>query len=177
MTKLELDNLRKQQLNIDEIYTLYSKYAKILAFKITNNYQMAEDAVHNAFLEIIKNNEKYTAFSNNNFRLIINRIVKNKAIDLIRKEKKYVAYLTDEIENKINTKQDGADVQIINKEEIQRILKLIMNLDELDRNLLKLRYLFKMSYKDISDVVNMSVKNVDMHLYRAKNKLRKSYNK
>jgi DNA-directed RNA polymerase specialized sigma subunit, sigma24 homolog len=59
-----------------------------IAMKVTGNMAMAEDAVHNAFLEIIKRKEKYFALDGSVLRASLVIIVKNKSIDLLRERKK-----------------------------------------------------------------------------------------
>ena len=69
------------------------------ALKVTGyNQDMAEDAVHNAFISIIKEKEKYFNPDSRDFRFSAVDIVRNKCIDLLRKEKVYADISIDELE-------------------------------------------------------------------------------
>lgn len=86
----------------DKMAEIYEEHRYALlkyALKITShNQEMAEDAVHNAFISIINEKEKYFHLDSRDFRCLAVIIVKNKCIDLLRKEKRYVDIAMDELE-------------------------------------------------------------------------------
>ena len=68
------------------------------ALKITRqNQAMAADAVHNAFISIIKDKEKYFYLDIKDFHFSAVIIVKNKCIDLLKKKKMYAGVSMDEL--------------------------------------------------------------------------------
>ncbi len=69
----------------DKMTEIYEEHRHALlkyALKITrHNQAMAEDAVHNAFISIIKDKEKYFHLDSRDFRFSSVIIVKNKCIE------------------------------------------------------------------------------------------------
>lgn len=53
------------------------------------NQDMAEEAVHNAFISIIQKKEKYLILDCRDFRRSAVIIVRNKCIDILRKQKPF----------------------------------------------------------------------------------------
>ena len=72
-----------------ELYEANKAVLLRYALTVTNSREMAEDAVHNAFLSVIKHKETLLALSNEDFRIRAIVIVKNKCVDLLRKENVY----------------------------------------------------------------------------------------
>ena len=90
-----------------ELYEEHRYALLMYALKVTNNNQaMAEDAVHNAFLSIIKEKEKYLYLDSRDFRALSVIIVRNKCIDLLRKEKPYADITMDELEIYLESKEN-----------------------------------------------------------------------
>ena len=89
-----------------ELYEEHRYALLMYALKVTNNNQaMAEDAVHNAFLSIIKEKENIYIWTAD-FRALSVIIVRNKCIDLLRKEKPYADITMDELEIYLESKEN-----------------------------------------------------------------------
>jgi RNA polymerase sigma-70 factor, ECF subfamily len=156
-----------------ELYEEFRYDCLHVALKITNNMAMAEDAVHDAFLAVIKHKEEMFALTRMDFRKKIVIIVKNKCIDLMRKNK-YSSYThIGDIEYELDSNDLPLDIQIIKKEEFQRISKYISEIDEISRLVLQMKYVQGLSYKEIGVALDMTPKHVDTRIMRAKQKVRK----
>lgn len=160
-----------------EIYEEH-KYALLLyALKVTGyNQAMAEDAVHNAFISIIKEKDKYFSLDSRDFRFSAVIIVRNKCIDLLRKEKKYANIPIDELEIFIESNDKPVDEQAVISSEYAAIRKHMEKIDEISRQVLIMKYVLGMSYKEIGEKLNMTPKHVDTRIQRAKEKIRKLIN-
>ncbi|NLM59808.1 MAG: RNA polymerase sigma factor [Clostridium sp.] len=157
-----------------ELYEEHRYALLMYALKVTNNNQaMAEDAVHNAFLSIIKEKEKYLYLDSRDFRALSVIIVRNKCIDLLRKEKPYADITMDELEIYLESKEKPVDEQATISLEYDTIRKHLSNIDEISRQVLIMKYVLGMSYKEIGDKLNMTTKHVDTRILRAKEKVRK----
>lgn len=160
-----------------EIYEEHKHALLLYALKVTGyNQAMAEDAVHNAFISIIKEKDKYFSLDSRDFRFSAVIIVRNKCIDLLRKEKKYANIPIDELEIFIESNDKPVDEQVIISSEYDAIRKHMANIDEISRQVLIMKYVLGMSYKEIGEKLNMTPKHVDTRIQRAKEKIRKLIN-
>ena len=167
-----LDNEHEQQ-QLTSYYNEFSPYCIHLATLVLGNETWAEDAVHEAFLSVMYHKEKYFALDRRDFRKKLVIIVKNKCIDILRKNKKISSESFEEIEFSISSDDPPIDIQVINKEEFQRMSNYLMQIDEISRLVLILKYAEGLSYKEIGAELGMTPKHVDTRIYRAKEKLRK----
>lgn len=157
-----------------EIYEEHKHALLLYALKVTGyNQAMAEDAVHNAFISIIKEKDKYFSLDSRDFRFSAVIIVRNKCIDLLRKEKMYANIPIDELEIFLESNDKPLDEQAIISSEYAAIRKHMTNIDEISRQVLIMKYVLSMSYKEIGEKLNMTPKHVDTRIQRAKEKIRK----
>lgn len=155
-----------------ELYEEFRYDCLHVALKITNNQAMAEDAVHDAFLAVIKHKEKMFALTRRDFRRKIVIIVKNKCIDLLRKNEHISFTSIDDIAHELDSGEPPVDVQVISQEDFKRMAKYISEIDQTSRLVLQMKYVQDLSYKEIGEVLGMTPKHVDTRIMRAKRKVR-----
>lgn len=171
ITMLETEQERKKMI---EIYEEHKHALLLYALKVTgHNLEIAEDAVHNAFLAIIKEKEKYFRLGSRDLRFLSVIIVRNKCIDLLRKEKPYADIPMDELEIFLEADEKPIDERIIASYEYAAIRKHMASIDEISRQVLIMKYVLDMSYKEIGEKLNMTTKHVETRIYRAKEKVRR----
>ena len=168
---LETEQERKK---IAEFYEDYKSILMRHAMKITgNNQTMAEDAIHNAFKSIMENKKKYISKDEKDLFYSTLAIIKNKCIDLLRKEKPYSDTPIEEMEFFL----ESGDMPVEDQAEIDIayavILKYIKQLNEINKRVLVLKYFKYKTYKEIAKELNMTPKNVETRIARAKEKVRK----
>lgn len=79
----------KQDRNkVEALYVRYSKEMFKVAYRVLNDYQLAQDAVQTAFINIINNLEKIDEIDCNKTRAFVVIIARNISINLYRKKKK-----------------------------------------------------------------------------------------
>ncbi|MFJ7917373.1 MULTISPECIES: RNA polymerase sigma factor [unclassified Lysinibacillus] len=161
----------------DKMAEIYEEHRHSLlkyALKITShNQEMAEDAVHNAFISIINEKEKYFHLDSRDFRYLAVIIVKNKCIDLLRKERRYVDIPMDALEIFLESKEKPIDKQVIISSEYAAIRRHMSSIDEISKQVLLMKYVLGMSYKEIGETLSMTPKHVDTRIFRAKEKVRR----
>lgn len=168
---LETEQERKK---MTDIYEQHKHALLLYALKVTGyNQSMAEDAVHNAFISIIKEKDKYFSLNSREFRFSAVIIVRNKCIDLLRKEKMYADIPIDELEIFLESKEKPIEEQVIISSEYATIKKYMKSIDEISSQVLIMKYVLGMSYKEIGERLNMTPKHVDTRIQRAKEKMRK----
>lgn len=167
-----LDNEQERKKMTD----LYKEHKYVLlryAMKITCNQSMAEDAVHNAFISIIEKKEKYLKLDCMDFRRSAVIIVRNKCIDILRKQKPFANKSIEELEIFLESDEVPVDEQILFLSEYELIRKYMNSIDEISRQVLIMKYVQSMSYKEIGEELGMTPKHVDTRVMRAKEKVRK----
>ena len=154
---------------------LYHKYRHIClhkALSVHNNQAMAEDAVHNAFMQVIENKEKYLRLPCDRLHSLIVVITKQKMIDLLRKQKVFINIPIDDMENELVSDEILPDLCFINQEIYNALIECIHQLDEKSKTILEMKYLLDMSYEEIAAELGISRKAVAIRIYRAKIKAR-----
>ena len=73
---------------IDALYRLYEQPMYFEAYKILHDEYLAEDAVHEAFLKLIRNRKKIADPSSPSVRSYVHKTLKSAALDLYRRQKK-----------------------------------------------------------------------------------------
>jgi RNA polymerase sigma-70 factor (ECF subfamily) len=167
-----LDN-EADRSNMAMIYDEYKIDMLKYALYITRNKELAEDAVHDAFLSIIKHKDRLFRFSKNELRNQVIIITKNKCIDLLRKKSYYNDDPIEDIEHIVKTEDRLIENQIILAVEYETIRKYVESLDESSRLVLEMKYILGMTYKEISEEMGITAKHVDTKIMRAKAKVRK----
>lgn len=155
---------------------LYEEHKYVLlryAIKITGSQSMAEDAVHNTFISIIEKKEKYLDLSCRDFRRSAVIIVRNKCIDILRRQKPFSKKPLEELEIYLESEEVAVDDQIILLTEYELIRKHMDSIDEISRQVLIMKYIQSMSYKEIGGELGMTPRHVDTRIMRAKEKVRK----
>ena len=147
-----------------------------VALKLTQNHEMAEDAVQNAFLAIIKHKDKIfdLPYQQQKSKAVI--IAKNKAIDLVRMRKNHSYIPIDEAEDE--ELADGFDVSRIVecKESYECLIGCISSLPEKYKSVVEMRYVHDMGNQKIAKLLDITPKAVSMRLNRAKAMLRELLN-
>ncbi len=170
-------------LNSDEERNLFTeRYEQFrfgclrIAVTILHDNALAEDAVHEAFLSIIRQREKYLSLSCSDFRKSIIIIVRNKCIDILRREKRTVEFPTDDNIFEDPSNEPSVEDQVILRADVLEVSNYLNRLDEISRQVLYLKYVQGLSYREIGLTLNMAEKTVEVRIARAKKKVRNMIN-
>ena len=156
---------------------LYLQYKYLLfseANKILNDTHLAEDAVQQAFLRIIKNLHKIdekNVPATRNFLVIICR---NVSLDILR-DRQYLNKNSDDIEDLEieNSEMSPADIAVDN-ESVNRIVDMIKQLPPIYRDVILLKHSHNLSRDEISQTLDVPLETVKKRLVRAKKMLAES---
>jgi len=157
----------------EEIYVKYKDAAFRAALKIKNNRAMAEDALHNGFLRLINNWEKFLTVPCDKRQSLIVIIVKNKCIDLKRQQSRRAYDQLDDMENTLESSDMPVEDQVVLDDEYSALRKCLTALDETSRLVLEMKFVLGMTYKEIGVELGMTANHVDTKIMRAKAKVRK----
>lgn len=159
----------------EQFQSIYEEnYLKMyhVALGMLQDKSEAENAVHEAFLSLAERFEKYSHLSGREMAGFCVSIVKNKAIDMIRKARHYSE---EELENLILYQPEEVTnpEKITEKNEQQQFIQnALQQISEVFRETLILKYYYDLNNREIARLQKVSVKTVEMRLYRGKQKLR-----
>lgn len=166
-------NNEQEKKRLEELYEAFRYDCLHVALRITKNQMIAEDAVHDAFLAVIKHKDKMLTLKDGDFRNRIIIIVKNKCIDMIRKNRHLSAVPVEDLENELTAADLSVEIQFIRQDDILHMTKCMAKIDRISRLVLQMKYIQGLSYQEIGKILGMTSKHVDTRIMRAKQKMRK----
>lgn len=89
----------------------------------------------------------------------------------MRYDKNYVDISDEELINFSDSKEVPVENQVIWMDDAEKMKNCIGMLDEISKQIIILKYVEEMSYKEISKIMNLSLHNVKIRIYRSKVKL------
>lgn len=141
-----------------ELYNLYKDSLFALSLKYCCNEAEAEDNLHNAFIEIFTNIEKFN--NSGSFEGWMKRITINKAINSYKKQFNLVS-LKDDFQS-TDIEEDKMNLPL------DQILKMVQELPNQYRLVFSLYELDNYSHKEISGMLEISESASKSNLHRAK---------
>lgn len=182
-TDAELVNLSLK--NPDHFVELVNRYEKKL-FRYVRRLsglesESIEDVLQEAFIKVYTNLNDYNP--NFNFSSWAYRITHNETINYLKKNKKqFILPLeTDDKETKnlIDALESESNImdETIRKELSEKVRKAINLLPEKYREILVLRYMEELDYREISDILRIPMGTVATTINRAKEKFKKTAEK
>ena len=156
---------------IEELYIKYERDMYNAAHSILHNGYDAEDAVHEAFLRIIKNIDRMMripADERSYYAVIISR---NTAIDIFNKRKKQNEFPLEEIDDLEDVFSIGDIVD--SNLGVKTIQDLLSELEETDFEVLYMNLICEFTPGEIAAVLNIKPGAARQRLYKAKSNFRK----
>lgn len=152
----------------EQLYLLYRQDMFKTAYSILKNDFEAEDAVHEAFIIVIKNLEKISEIKCPQTHAYLIIIVKNLALKIYneRKKRQYDESDYSEILDTIDVEEE-----IMFKLEQKELESILISLPENYYNILFLEQYMGLSLKDISESLGITYENAKKRLQRAKSKI------
>jgi RNA polymerase sigma-70 factor (ECF subfamily) len=128
---------------------------------IVRNKDLAEDIFQETFVKAIMTIKQGRYTENGKFKAWITRIAHNLIIDYFRQERNENTISNDEVEVDLfnNSKLcDGTvEDEIIHRQVLSDVKKLIQFLPESQREVLEMRYYQDLSFKEIADITGVSI--------------------
>ena len=130
----------------------------------------AEDVVQEAFLRALR---FFDAFRGGDSRAWLLKIVRNTTYSWVRKNR--ALQLSDEFDETVHSSEtlmDNAEMQLLTQAESERVRKALETLPLAFKEVLVLREIEGLSYKEISEVTGAAMGTVMSSLSRARQRLR-----
>lgn len=159
LTVLETDEDRHRFI---EIYEQYHVQMERIAMRILANQDDAEDAVQNAFMQVIRHFEKVSEIPCENLPFWIISILKNESIMILRRNKRIVP-LED---------WDGFAVEAENVTDYRELVRLFSKLPETYCAVLEMKLLFGYGDREVARKLGISRAAVSTRASRGRALLR-----
>ncbi len=154
--------------NIEEIYVKYFEIVKKYLFCLTRNNDIAEELTQETFYKAVKNINSFKGECKISTWLC--QIAKNLWYNELKKNKKKVEY-NRQLYSEITANDEIENIVILN-DETQILLDKIKKLDNNSRNIIILRIMGDMTFKEIANVLGISENCARVTFYRGKEKLK-----
>ena len=152
-----------EKAKFEALYRTYCGLMVAVAMKLLGNRADAEDAVHQAFLSILKNMDKISDVDCLKTKSYVVIITEHKALDLLRARKKALPRDFEEEPIGVTIPPPGED----------ELAAALAKLPARYREILLLHYHHGYSRKELAQMLELSYVAVQQLLWRAKDALRK----
>lgn len=173
VTQEIVDKLKRGDENaFNEVYKHYYTVVFYMAVAYFKNDATAEDIVQEVFIELNKHLDKIE--SPQVLTVWINKIAYTKCMSIFRKKNIQTALYEDEMEKLEDTSIDSDILDVINRKEINNLIKnKILKLDYDLQIVGLLRFYEELSIKDIANIVEIPEGTVKSRIHTVKKILRK----
>ena len=152
-----------RKLGIEELYKNYSKLVYGVIYSILKNTDETEDVLQNVFVKIFKlDNEKLPTKSHLSW---LYSVAKNETINYIKKYSKEKKF-----ENLYEISDNDTEIEkVLDKEYFNNLIK---NLPQKQQEILSLKIVSNLSFKEIANILNMKIPTVQWHYYKSLNTIK-----
>ena len=168
---VELVRTKDQELYAEIVKRYQDKLLRYVLYLIKNR-QKAEDAVQNAFIKAFINLMGFS--TKKKFSSWIYRIAHNEAINIIKKHRKEILLDKDGWDRHQLLEDRHIHKRVSDRETKEQVKKYLSILPLKYRESITLFYLEEKSYKEISDILRISVGGVGARINRAKKIIQKN---
>ncbi len=154
---------------VDQLFNDYYRDLCHKAFRILNNKEIAEDIVQDVFFKLWESRKKINIKIS--LKAYLNRMVFNESISYLRKNKALIDF-SDELEV-----EDTSAIpdELIEQKDLKKIIDSAINkLPPACKTIFLLSRIDELSYKQISEKLDISIKTVENQMGKALKILRQS---
>lgn len=163
----------RSESTINEIIVRYSKLLWGIAAAVLKNVgseQDVEECVADAFIELWENADRYDP-KRGTLKSWLCMVVRCKAIDRYRALSRRS---TVPLEGAMMVGRMGMQDALLEEETKRELVAAVHALADVERDILIRRYYYEQKPRQIAKALDMPLKQVENHLYRSKQKLRKA---
>ena len=160
---LETDEERE---SFEEFYKNHQGRCLAVALAITKNHVWAEEAVHNAFLRMIRHKDKYFTDLRKRTGTLIVIMVRSEAINILNREKRLNHSLLEDVEDYIANDEPDVFRIVAGKDTLSRLEYHVSQLNEISQALYEMKFILELSDGEIADIVGLSKNAVAVRLHR-----------
>ncbi len=170
---MEIDNLIAKSQSGDErafetIVYMFEKYIYTIAYHYVQNQEDAKDVTQDTFVKLWKTLGTYRRECS--FKTWLSKICVSCAIDSLRKRKNDVSLTLSEDGEETDIADESDDTDPVcsyeKQEEKEKLQKALLQLDNEKRQIITMRYIAGLSYKEIGEILKLEQGTVKSRLNR-----------
>ena len=146
-------------------------------YRYIGDMSAAQEVTQEVFLSIYKAAYRFKEIENAKVSTWIFKIAYNFSMNELKRRKRYLRLLNDNVGEKKMPDRTQALESIENRELIETVMSELSLIPENQRAALLLRVNQELSYREISEVLNVSVSSVEMLIFRARKHLKQHINR
>lgn len=154
---------------------LFDKYFQDLcfySFQITKTKEISEEVVADVFTNIWRNRKSFLVI---NLKSYLYKSVKNGSLQAIKNRRPYLTIDDINLDSVLQT--TDIESQIVEKELLDYTLRIIDKMPEQRKIIFKLNRINGLRYKEIADILNISVSTVQNQMVKAIQFIHQSFSK
>lgn len=171
LSLLQLIDTPDDKRRFEELYSRYERLLFVVANDVLKDPHKAEDAVNDAFVNIINNFEKISDITSPRTKRFVVIVVRNICFNILKKEKRRPEILSEE-PDVISSSASAAEDSFFDSYDGARIKEKIGMLPAAQRDALYLYIVENLTVSEISDLLGCSYETVKKRISRGKKKLR-----
>lgn len=141
-----------------------------VAYRILDDEYLAQDAVHEAFINISNNFEKIMQTDCNKMGALLIIIVRNVSINMYNRRKKS-GFSYEELGEEISDSGPGIEEILMNKEMFSIVVEKIKELHPSYADILSLKYFYHYEDSEVCRILSITPENFRTRLHRARHSL------
>lgn len=166
---LSLLDTPEEKSMFEQLYRLYRQDMYKMAYGILKNKYDTEDAVHEAFMRVMKNLTKISEIDCPQTHAYLLIIVKNVALKIIKKQTKTVVVDVETVEI---TDDFELEEYVISNMEVERLKNILEQLSDEYYEVLFLELFMEFNISEIAEQLGLTYDNTKKRIQRAKKKFR-----
>lgn len=161
-----IEKLRnRDEETFEKIYNEYFSLIYYIAYSIVKNHQDSEEVVQDTFLNMYNSIDSYK--EENKFKQWLMQIARNLSYNKVTRNKEKDTIKDDEYITHVPSQSEGVDLLLT--------IKSVLNKEE--SNIVILKIIYNLTFKEISEECNMTVNKVQAIYYKALKQLLIEYKK
>lgn len=160
-------NKKQEEEKFQMVYENYKDLMYHVAYRILQNHHDAEDALIDALCKIDRNISRIGDVKSKQTKSFVVTITQHQAIDLYRRKKR-----REEVSLEAYGEGESTDFVLPEGEGVSVLSEAIARLPKNYREVILLRYAHGYSAREMADMLDCSISNVEKRLFRAKRKLK-----
>lgn len=161
----------EQKRTFEQLYWAHRSMMKGIARSILHDERLAEDTVHDAFINISKIISKFMVLDGNETRALIVVIVKHLALNQLKRRGRESHCTQAVMEGLLEEHPPSPEQWIVTREGVARIAQCIDRLEQPYAAVVRLKWGLGMDNAQIADALGIGQDNVRLRIHRARRKL------
>lgn len=166
---LSLLDTPEEKSMFEQLYRLYRQDMYKMAYGILKNKYDTEDAVHEAFMRVMKNLTKISEIDCPQTHAYLLIIVRNVSLNIIKKQTKTVVV---DVETVGITDNFELEEYVISNMEVERLKNILEQLSDEYYEVLFLELFMEFNISEIAEQLGLTYDNTKKRIQRAKKKFR-----